>query len=94
MPSRLSKRSAPMPSDRTHMSACPPAPQSTGKPEPTGSSGSACLRHAQGGSAADAKPLRWTSQQLLGSQPEAQIAHAGTLYRLRLTTLGKLILTK
>jgi hemin uptake protein HemP len=49
---------------------------------------------AQGGSAADAKPLRWTSQQLLGSQPEAQIAHAGTLYRLRLTALGKLILTK
>jgi len=74
------------------MSACPPAPQSTGKPEPTGSSGSASLR--QGGSAADAKPLRWTSQQLLGSQPEAQIAHAGTLYRLRLTALGKLILTK
>jgi len=83
-----------MPSDRTHMSACPPAPQSTGKSQPTGSSGSDCPRQAQGGSAADAKQLRWTSQQLLGSQHEAQIAHAGTLYRLRLTALGKLILTK
>jgi len=44
--------------------------------------------------AAGAKKRRWTSEQLLGNQAEAEITHAGTRYRLRLTALGKLILTK
>jgi hemin uptake protein HemP len=35
-----------------------------------------------------------TSQQLFGEFPEVQIAHAGAVYRLRQTSLGKLILTK
>lgn len=35
-----------------------------------------------------------TSQQLFGEFPEVQIAHAGAVYRLRRTSLGKLILTK
>jgi len=35
-----------------------------------------------------------TSQQLFGEFPEVQIVHAGAVYRLRRTSLGKLILTK
>ncbi len=37
---------------------------------------------------------RLTSQALLGNDREIEIDHAGQLYRLRLTSLGKLILTK
>ncbi|WP_133701248.1 hemin uptake protein HemP [Roseateles toxinivorans] len=39
-------------------------------------------------------PARWTSEILLGGAREAQIDHQGCTYRLRLTQLGKLILTK
>ena len=39
-------------------------------------------------------PQRWSSSELLGGAAEAEILHAGTTYRLRLTALGKLILTK
>lgn len=46
----------------------------------------------------DATPLlqrrRVNSQALLGNDREVEIEHAGQLYRLRLTSLGKLILTK
>lgn len=37
---------------------------------------------------------QWRSEQLLGGASEARIAHGGAIYRLRLTMLGKLILTK
>lgn len=37
---------------------------------------------------------RITSLELLANQREIEIEHAGQLYRLRLTSLGKLILTK
>lgn len=37
---------------------------------------------------------RWPSQVLLAGGREAAIQHAGAVYRLRLTALGKLILTK
>ena len=37
---------------------------------------------------------RWSSQALLGEAREVEIEHGGQLYRLRLTSLGKLILTK
>lgn len=37
---------------------------------------------------------RWSSVQLLGDQHEIEIAHADSVYRLRVTSLGKLILTK
>lgn len=37
---------------------------------------------------------RLNSQTLLGGEREIEIEHAGQLYRLRLTSLGKLILTK
>lgn len=36
----------------------------------------------------------WRSGELLGSHSEIQIDHHGALYRLRVTALGKLILTK
>ncbi len=39
-------------------------------------------------------PKRWLSQTLFGADREVEIEHAGQLYRLRQTSLGKLILTK
>jgi hemin uptake protein HemP len=37
---------------------------------------------------------RWQSAELLGAHREIEIAHGSTIYRLRLTSLGKLLLTK
>jgi len=37
---------------------------------------------------------RLSSRELLGQAREIEIEHAGMLYRLRVTSLGKLILTK
>ena len=37
---------------------------------------------------------RLQSNELLGSAQEVEIEHAGAVYRLRQTSLGKLILTK
>lgn len=37
---------------------------------------------------------RVTSVQLLGNEREMEIEHEGSVYRLRLTKAGKLILTK
>ena len=37
---------------------------------------------------------RINSKTLLGDEREIEIEHGGQLYRLRLTALGKLILTK
>lgn len=37
---------------------------------------------------------RISSQALMGQEREIEIEHGGQLYRLRLTSLGKLILTK
>jgi len=37
---------------------------------------------------------RWRSTELLGSAQEIEIEHGQAVYRLRLTALGKLILTK
>ncbi len=37
---------------------------------------------------------RINSQQLLADEREIEIEHVGQLYRLRITALGKLILTK
>jgi hemin uptake protein HemP len=37
---------------------------------------------------------RLTSGQLFGQANEVHIEHAGSIYRLRITALGKLILTK
>ncbi|MCO5975835.1 hemin uptake protein HemP [Ideonella oryzae] len=37
---------------------------------------------------------RWDSRTLLGQAEQAEIHHGDQVYRLRLTALGKLILTK
>lgn len=39
-------------------------------------------------------PPHWQSQQLFGAHAEVTIGHGGAVYRLRITSLGKLILTK
>jgi len=39
-------------------------------------------------------PPRLDSQDLLAGHPEIEIQHGSQVYRLRLTALGKLILTK
>ena len=39
-------------------------------------------------------PPRWRSEVLLAHGVDAEIEHAGQIYRLRKTALGKLILTK
>lgn len=51
---------------------------------------------AQGSAASTTSPLAagWSSAQLLAGRRETEISHAGAVYRLRLTALGKLILTK
>ena len=38
--------------------------------------------------------LRWRSTDLLGTAQEIEIEHGQVIYRLKLTSLGKLILTK
>lgn len=43
---------------------------------------------------APASAARLSSEALLRGRREVEIDHAGQVYRLRLTTLGKLILTK
>ncbi len=40
------------------------------------------------------QPMRWSSQVLLAGRNEIEIEHNNAIYRLRLTSLGKLILTK
>jgi hemin uptake protein HemP len=37
---------------------------------------------------------RWRSAELFGPEQEIEIEHGQAVYRLRLTSLGKLILTK
>lgn len=41
-----------------------------------------------------AEPTRWHSDRLFGERVEIEIEHGGSIYRLRKTALGKLILTK
>lgn len=61
--------------------ASPPAAASPGQP--------ACAQPQPGASA-----RRWTSAALFGPAHEIEIEHGQSVYRLRLTSLGKLILTK
>lgn len=39
-------------------------------------------------------PRRLSSESLLGGAREVEIEHQGAIYRLKITSLGKLILTK
>ncbi len=43
---------------------------------------------------ATAGARRWRSAELFGTDQEVEIQHGQAVYRLRLTSLGKLILTK
>ncbi|MFN3988147.1 MAG: hemin uptake protein HemP [Rhodocyclaceae bacterium] len=43
---------------------------------------------------AQPKARRWVAKDILCGAPEAEIEHQGAVYRLRLTSQGKLILTK
>jgi hemin uptake protein HemP len=43
---------------------------------------------------ADAANRRWRSAELFGQAAEVEIEHGQAVYRLRRTSLGKLILTK
>ncbi len=47
-----------------------------------------------GTTAPAARLRRIDSRELLGTAQEVEIKHTGQIYRLRLTALGKLILTK
>nr|WP_315490030.1 hemin uptake protein HemP [uncultured Rhodoferax sp.] len=47
-----------------------------------------------GSGALDASPARVSSKSLFSGANEVEIEHHGAIYRLRLTALGKLILTK
>lgn len=49
---------------------------------------------AMGATQQDPPRKRINSQALLGGEREIEIEHSGQFYRLRLTSLGKLILTK
>jgi len=52
-------------------------------------------RAGPGPAAEGAAPVRRIhSRELLGAAAELEIEHAGQIYRLRRTSLGKLILTK
>ena len=44
--------------------------------------------------AAGACGRRWCSTELFGNNQQIEILHGQAVYRLRLTSLGKLILTK
>lgn len=37
---------------------------------------------------------RWTSSELFGAADEIEIEHGDAVYRMRITSMGKLILTK
>lgn len=47
-----------------------------------------------GGATVATAPPHWQSRQLFGPHAEVTIAHGEAVYRLRITSLGKLILTK
>jgi hemin uptake protein HemP len=47
-----------------------------------------------GTAAQPAEPRRMHSHDILGSSQEVEIVHRSQCYRLRITSLGKLILTK
>jgi hemin uptake protein HemP len=49
---------------------------------------------AEGCSYAEKPMKRWTSRELFAGQRELVIEHANSEYRLRLTSQGKLVLTK
>lgn len=53
-----------------------------------------CAPAAAGPARPPPAPCRVSSRELLGVRGEIEIDHAGAVYRLRITSQGKLILTK
>jgi hemin uptake protein HemP len=49
---------------------------------------------APGAGAPPTQRARWSSRTLLAGHREVEIEHDSVIYRLQLTSLGKLILTK
>ncbi|PND40179.1 hemin uptake protein HemP [Paucibacter aquatile] len=71
------------------LSATRPTPAAS-PVSPASSASLAALSSARPGAA----PRRLSSETLLADRREVEIEHAGQIYRLRVTSLGKLILTK
>jgi hemin uptake protein HemP len=69
----------PMPAIHPHPPAAPHSPAASTCPSAANGPGS---------------PPHWHSRQLFGPHAEVSIAHGDAVYRLRVTSLGKLILTK
>ncbi len=61
---------------------------------PVMTSAPALARPTQPPAATPTAPPHWHSTELLAQGVEARILHGDQVYRLRLTSLGKLILTK
>ena len=74
-------------------SALPSAPPST-LPPALPSFMPAFQARALPAARADAANRRWRSAELFGQASEIEIEHGQAVYRLRRTSLGKLILTK
>ncbi|MEY8878721.1 MAG: hemin uptake protein HemP [Leptothrix sp. (in: b-proteobacteria)] len=72
------------------MSCSPPSPSFSTGCAPTAVDATPVLPAAP----AVAAGRRWSSRDLLAGAREIEIEHEGSVYRLRLTALGKLILTK
>jgi hemin uptake protein HemP len=72
------------------MSASRPAHEPDAVP-PRASVGPASI---SGKPPATSSARRWRSAELFGPEQEVEIEHGQSVYRLRLTSLGKLILTK
>jgi hemin uptake protein HemP len=71
--------------------AQPRAPDEALPAVPAPASGAGVLPSA---SMPAAPSRRWRSAELFGAGQEVEIEHGQAVYRLRLTSLGKLILTK
>lgn len=70
-------------------------PALAGRPtEPPLSTACGAAEQRPASAPASAAPRRWHSADLLGAHREIEIEHGQVIYRLRLTSLGKLLLTK
>ncbi|WP_318013838.1 hemin uptake protein HemP [Paucibacter sp. DJ2R-2] len=71
-----------------------PGTLSATRPTPAVSPASPASLAALSSARPGAAPRRLSSETLLADRREVEIEHAGQIYRLRVTSLGKLILTK
>ncbi len=70
-------------------------PVLTGRPVCAGAAGVQCTPDAAGLHVESSRaPRAVHSEEILRGRHEIEIDHGGVLYRLRITSLGKLILTK